>query len=214
MQDAGLNGLYVADCEALADIAAVLGQAGDAAELRQRADVYRAALARLWDEPTGAYLNRRTDTGLFSQRLAPITFYPLLAGAASQAQAERLMNEHFYNPAEFWGEWIIPTIARNDPAYPDQDYWRGRIWGPMNFLVYLGLRRYNLPQARKDLSEKSVALLLKEWLAKGHVHENYHGDTGEGCSLKNSDAFYHWGGLLGIIALLEAGYIPAPEGPL
>ena len=214
MQDAGLNGLYVADCMALADIAAVLGQTGDAEELRQRANCYRDQLARLWDEARGAYLNRRTDTGQFSARLAPITFYPMLAGAPTQAQAERMIQEHFYNPAEFWGEWIIPTIARSDPAYPDQNYWRGRIWGPMNFLVYLGLRRYDLAQARRDLSEKSVALLLKEWLENGHVHENYDGDTGEGCNKSNSDAFYHWGGLLGMIALIEAGFMPAPEEPL
>jgi putative isomerase len=93
-----------------------------------------------------------------------------------------MMAEHFYNPAEFWGEWILPTIARNDPAYVDQNYWRGRIWGPMNFLVYLSLRKYDLPQACKDLSEKSKQLLMKEWLENGHVYENYDGNTGEGAT--------------------------------
>ena len=213
--DAGLNGLYVEDCEALADIAAALGRTAEAAELRARAAAYRQAVAeRLWDEETGIFLNRRTDTGAFSPRLAPTSFYPLLAGAATQAQAERMIAEHFRNPAEFWGDWIMPSIARNDPAYPDQDYWRGRIWGPMNLLVYLGLRKYDLPGARRDMAEKSKQLLLKEWLEKGHVHENYSGDTGEGCNKPNSDAFYHWGGLLGVIALIEEGYLPAPEQPL
>lgn len=212
IQDAGLNGLYVADCEALAEIAAVLGEQVAEYELRLRAEVYRQALERLWDEQSGIYRNRRVDTGTFSQRIAPTSFYPMLAKAPTQAQAERMLREHFYNSEEFWGEWILPSIARNDPAYADQDYWRGRIWGPMNFLVYLGLRNYDLPQARKDLAEKSAKLLLKEWLKKGHVHENYNGDTGEGCDVGNSDAFYHWGGLLGMIALIEAGFMPAPEG--
>jgi len=84
----------------------------------------------------------------------------------------------------------------------------------MNFLVYLGLRNYDLPQARADLAEKSKQLLLKEWLERGHVHENYCGDTGEGCNKPNSDAFYHWGGLLGVIALIEAGFLEGPEQPL
>jgi putative isomerase len=214
LHDAGLNGLYVADCEAMADIASVLGREEERRELKQRAEDYRQALARLWDAESGFYLNRRTDTGAFSTRIAPTSFYPLLAKAPTQEQAERMMRDHFYNPVEFWGDWIIPTISRNDPAYPDQNYWRGRIWGPMNFLVYLGLRNYNLPQARKDMAEKSKNLLLREWLEKGHVHENYDGDTGEGCNKHNSDAFYHWGGLLGMIALIEAGYMPAPEEPL
>ncbi len=214
LHDVGLNGLYVADCEALADIAGVLGRFLEETELRHRAATYRAGLARLWDESSGIYLNRRVDTDQFSPRLAPTCFYPLLAKAPTQAQAERIVQEHFYNPNEFLGEWMIPTIARNDPAYADQNYWRGRIWGPTNFLVYLGLRNYDLPQARKDLADKSASLLLKEWLTNAHVHENYNADTGEGCDAQNSDAFYHWGGLLGMIALIEAGYVPAPELPL
>jgi glycogen debranching enzyme len=109
---------------------------------------------------------------------------------------------------------MMPSISRDDPAYPEQDYWRGRIWAPMNFLVYLGLRRYDLPKARADLAEKSRQLLLNEWLAHGHVHENYNADTGEGCDKPNSDRFYHWGALLGIIAFIENGYLPGWETPL
>jgi putative isomerase len=207
LADAGLTGMYVLDCEALADIATVLGREVEARELTERASQFRTALAQLWDEETGFYLNRRTDTGALSSRLSPTNFYPLMAQAATQAQAERVINEHFYNPEEFWGEWIMPSIARNDSAYPEQVYWRGRIWAPMNLLVYLGLLRYDLGQARADLAEKSLALLLKEWREHGHVHENYNADTGEGCDAQSSDRFYHWGGLLGLIAFIEAGHM-------
>ena len=211
LADAGLMGLYIMDCDALADIARILGRGEEAAELTERGSLYCRNMQRLWDEDTGIFLNRRTDTGEFSCRLSPTNFYPLLGRAASDAQADRMINDHFYNPAEFWGDWIMPSIARNDPAYPDQEYWRGRIWAPMNFLVYLGLRRYDVPKARADLARKSKELLLKEWLANGHVHENYNGDTGEGCDIETSDRFYHWGGLLGLISFIEAGILPAPE---
>ena len=211
LADAGLMGLYIADCDALSDIARVLGKTGEAKELSDRAAHFRKSIQRLWDDETGIYVNRRTDTDEFSHRLSPTNFYPLLGKAASSEQAERIINEHFYNPDEFWGNWIMPSIARNDPAYPDQDYWRGRIWAPMNFIVYLGLRQYDLPKARSDMAEKSKALLLKEWLSNGHVHENYNGNTGEGCDIQSSDRFYHWGGLLGLISFIEAGILPAPE---
>jgi putative isomerase len=216
LHDVGLNGLYVADCEALADIAHVLRfkYSAEEFELRKRAAAYRKELAALWDEPRGFYYNRRLDTGEFSPRISPTSFYPLIGRVPSQQQAERIVAEHFTNPKEFWGEWMLPMISRDDPAYSDQDYWRGRIWGPTNFLVYLGLRNYALPQACKDLAEKSVKLLMKEWLVNGHVHENYNADTGEGCDKENSDAFYHWGALLGAIALIEAGHLPAPEESL
>ena len=214
LHDVGLNSLYVMDCEALADIAGVLNRPAEEKELRQRAAAFRTALAGFWDEDFGLFLNRRTDTGAPSRRISPTNFYPLLAGAATPAQAQRMMAEHFYNPAEFWGKYVLPSIARNDPAYPEQDYWRGRIWAPMNFLVYLGLRRYRLVQPCADLAGRSVELLLSEWRAHGHVHENYSGDTGLGCDKPNSDRFYHWGGLLGTIGLLEAGHYPPPEEPL
>jgi neutral trehalase len=202
LQDVGLNALYIRDCEDLAEIAAILGRI-EVAELKQRAAGFRSAMQRLWCEEAGLFLNRRTDTGEFSHRLSPTHFYPLMADAATPEQAKRMIGEHFFNPAEFWGDWILPSCARNDPAYPEQDYWRGRIWAPMNFLVYLGLRRYDLPEARQALAEKSRALLLKEWRDHGHVHENYCADTGQGCNKSNSDAFYHWGGLLGLVALME-----------
>jgi hypothetical protein len=61
--------------------------------------------------------------------------------------------------AEFWGEWVIPSIARNDPAFKEQNYWRAA--GPMNYLVYLGLRNYDLPQGPQPTRDKSYALFLK-----------------------------------------------------
>jgi hypothetical protein len=205
LADVGLNGLYIMDCDALAEIAEILGKSNDAEELRSTANCYRRALNTLWEDEKGIFLNRRSDTGEFSNRISPTNFYALLGRAATQTQAKRMIDEHFYNPDEFWGEWILPSISRTDPAYSDQDYWRGRIWGPMNFLVYLGLRNYELPQARKDLVEKSRQLLLKEWIEFGHIHENYNADTGEGCDVDSSDAFYHWGGLLGLISFFEEG---------
>jgi len=221
LADAGLNGMYIMDCEALADLAQVLGKETEAQELRQRAETYRKALEGLWDEQSGIYCNKRMDTEAaaegaspFSHRLSPTNFYPLLGRAATPEQAERMMKEHFYNPQEFWGEWILPTCTRDDPAYPDQDYWRGRIWGPTNFLVYLGLRNYEQSQARADLAEKSKALFLKNWREHGYVAENYHGDTGEGGETYNSDRYYHWGGLLGFMALIEAGFVEGWEKPL
>jgi putative isomerase len=211
LADVGLTGLYSMDCQALADIARILGRSGEAAELACRAENCSKGLANLWDKASGIFLNRRTDTGEFSPRMSPTNFYALFSDTVTHDQAQRMLEEHFYNPEEFWGDWVLPSISRNDPAYRDQNYWRGRIWAPMNFLVYLGLRKHNLRQACKDLAEKSEKLIMKEWLALGHVHENYSAETGDGCGIQSSDKFYHWGGLLSLISLMEAGYVEGPE---
>jgi hypothetical protein len=206
--DVGLMGLYAADCGALAEIASRLGRNSEEAELRARAARIRGRLQTLWSDKAGIFLNRDLDTGAPSLRLSPANFYPLLARAATPAQARRMVREHLMNPAEFWGEWVVPSIERSDPAFRDQNYWRGRIWGPINYLVYLGLRNYDEPEARRLLAEKSAALFNREWSRNGHVHENYNAMTGEGDDVTSSDRYYHWGALLGLIQLDEAGAGP------
>ena len=206
LNDVGLSSLYVMDCDLLAKIADKLGREEDANELRKRGNSYRNNLTKLWNEQKGFYYNRHTDTGLLNPRISPTHFYPMLAGIPTQQQAERMMKEHLLNPEEFWGEWIIPATPRNDPAFKDNAYWRGRIWAPLNFLVYLGLCNYDLPAEKSIVSEKSKNLLLKSWISNGYIFENYNSDTGIGDDVYNSDKFYHWGALLGFITLIENGH--------
>ena len=202
----GLMGLYVADCNYLREIAMVLGKKEDAKELAQRAKQYREKLQELWDEESGIFRDKNLVTGEFSTHLAPTNFYPLLGRVATSRQAQRMIEEHLMNPEEFYGEWMLPSIARNDPAFADNSYWRGRIWAPMNFLVYMGLRNYDVSEARQMLAEKSKQLILNEWTGKRRVHENYNAVTGVGDDVRNSDSFYSWGGLLGLIPLMEEGF--------
>ncbi len=217
MHDVGLSSLYAMDCACLADLARVLGRQREAEELQAREALVSQALDELWDERSGIYLNRYTDTGISSPRLAPTNFYPLLNGGVSRARAERLVQHHLYDPEEFWGEFVLPSIARNDPAYPEQSYWRGRIWAPLNFLVYLGLRKQGLERAQRDLADKSRELLLTQFRAFGHVAEHYDGERGASVTAPGAagaDRFYHWGALLGFPTLIEAGHTDGWEKPL
>jgi len=201
--DVGLMSLYIADCDSLAEMAETLQKPAEAKELKDRAARFRSKLATLWDERAGIFLNKDLHTGQFNTRLSPTNFYPMLAHAATPEQARTMIEKHLLNPQEFWGQWVIPSIARNDPAFHDQDYWRGRIWGPMNYLVYLGLRNYDDEKTRGEFAQKSYALFLKEWTEKGHVHENYNAVLGVGDDVESSDRFYHWGALLGYVEYLE-----------
>ena len=207
LEDVGLTGLYILDCRSLIELAKIIGKDEDIAELSKRMEKACKGLETLWDEENGFYYNRRTDTGEFSRRISPTNFYALFSPYVSPERQRRMADEHYYNPNEFYGEWMLPSIARNDSAYPEQNYWRGRVWAPLNFLVYMALVRTGLDDVRHDLAVKSEKLFLKEWVEHRHVHENYSSITGEGCDSGSSDKFYHWGALLCAIALAEAGYI-------
>ena len=201
--DVGLMSMYIADCDALAQIADALQKPNDAMELRDRGTRYRAKLLTMWNDEAGIFLNKDLRTGEWNHRLSPTNFYPMLARAATPEQAHTMIAKHLLNSEEFEGEWVIPSIARNDPAFKDQDYWRGRIWGPMNYLVYLGLSEYDDAGARREFAQKSYSLFLKEWREKGHVHENYNALLGTGDDVAKSDRFYHWGALLGYVEYME-----------
>jgi len=212
LQDVGLTSLVIADSLALAGMAAILGRGEEREELEDRARTLSTALDRLWNREIGFYLNRHSDTGLQSERLSPTLFYPLIAGVPDADRATRMVEEHLLNPSEFWGTWVIPSIARSDPAFPSQRYWKGAIWPPLNFLTYLGLRRSGFPDVAAEVADKSHELFLREWSRQGYVSENYSAITGTGDDDRlSSDRFHSWGALMGVMAFVEAGVLPSPE---
>jgi putative isomerase len=219
LADVGLQSLYIMDCESLADIALVLGQTTVAKELTDRALVYKTALNKLWDPKTKQYLNYRTDLKQFSSITSPTNFYPLLAKTASAAQASEMVKNHLQNPLEYGGDFIIPASPKNLPSFKEQNYWRGRVWAPLNMLVYLGLRQYNFPEYKAELVTKSNKILVDNYTRTGgHVFENYNGISGLGRNadekLDKSDNFYSWGALLGFISVIDAGYMGEPLKPI
>jgi len=213
LDDVGLSSYYAMDCEALAAIAECLGRSKDAAGYRKQYETIKHRInGLLWDEEHGIYCNRHWD-GRLSERWSPTSFFPLIAGLAPPKRAERMVREHLFNESEFWGEYVIPSIARNDPAYPDNDYWRGRIWGPFNFLTAEGLRRYRFDDEAAELARKGLDIFLRNWREDGGIYENYNAETGQGADVWNAARLYHWGGLLALIAIEElidvepAGYL-------
>lgn len=130
--------------------------------------------------------------------------YALFSHSVSDERKRLISRKYILDPDELGGEFMLPSISRSDKAYPEQEYWRGRIWPPMNYLVYEALKEAGMTDEARLLAQSSRNILLGEWLEKGHVHENYSGIDGSGCH-DSSNCFYHWGGLLGYIAITESG---------
>jgi hypothetical protein len=191
-----LSSMWAMDAEFLARIADALGKSQDAADLRtERERTIRLINEKLWNPDLGIYCSRLWD-GTFLTRITPMNFYPLLAGAADEGRAAQVLKV-MTDPKRFWGDWVLPTVPYNDPVWKQQDYWRGKVWAPVNFLVFQGLQRYADPKLLDEYADKSVRLFMRNWTAKGVCGENYLSTTGE----QSSDPHYTWGALLCLIGV-------------
>jgi putative isomerase len=199
--DVGLNSLIALDAEMLARIAERIGEVEAARRHAATAEALKARIAeRLWDDERQCFANRLWS-GKFVRSIAPTSFFPLLAGAASDEQARamvRLLND----PAKFGGAWLLPSVTRDDPAFHDNVYWRGRIWPPLNFLVWAGLCRYRFDAEAAMLAENGWRLFQRAW-ADRKCPENFNAVTGDAFDQPDTDSFYGWGALLPFIVLSE-----------
>lgn len=173
----GQNSLYCAACKTMARWARRLGNDGDAQWLQKEADrVAERMREQLFDETAGYYRDRQWD-GQFRPVKTPTLFYPLLAGVADQRTAESL-RQTLLDPQQFWGEHVIPTVSRDAPEYCDGldgagNYWRGNIWPPMAYIVYLGLKEAGWDQLAARYARRTCAQFMAYWHAHCHAYENY-----------------------------------------
>jgi hypothetical protein len=203
LADVGLNALHAADGQALATMADLLGETGTAARLRaEAAGTARRVDEVLWDDDAGHYRNRRAG-GEFDVHLAPTMLYPLLAGIPDAARARRTV-ETLLAPELLGGSPPLPSVSRSDPGY-NRHYCRGRIWGPIAFLVVEGLRRYGLSSTVDHIVDELLAIFRLEWEQHSHVHENYFSSPDEDIHPfeARSDFLLSWGNLLAYLAMQQ-----------
>lgn len=215
--DVGMSSMAVSDADAVVDLAAAAGRADVAKRVKADADAMRALItAHLWDDQGGTYTNRFPN-GTFYRRISPTSFYSMLAGAATDAQAVAMVNGWLTNASRFCINpafpvgsnntcyWGLPSISADDPAYPPLGYWRGYVWGPMAQLTYWSLQQYDHVPAvragRKALCTQMTAMFVNQWRRNRHVCENFcpHMDgaqcggdcTGGECAVRSGWARVH-----------------------
>jgi len=193
-----LNCLYALDAYCLSQIANILDLPQDYDSYLQEYERLKALInEKFWNEREGFYYDRHWD-GPFSPRKAASNFYPLVAKIPDARKASLLVR-HLLNPKEFWGEYIVPSISRDDPLFKEQQYWRGTIWPPTNYLVYQGLKAYGFDAVATELAQKSLALFLRSWENFQLCPENFDSRTGEA----GGQRYQSWGPLFALIAVEE-----------
>ncbi|NHN87179.1 MGH1-like glycoside hydrolase domain-containing protein [Acetobacter conturbans] len=201
--DLGLNCCLTLDAEMLANMARALGRPDEATRFDALADAGRRAISEvLWDTERDVFANRQRGLGTFVKSIGPTSLYPLICGAATEQQAEQLV-ALLMDPDVFGGRFMLPNVSRNDPAFHDNVYWRGRIWPNVNYFVWQGLRRYGLDRAATSLADSSMDLFDLSWKEKRISGENYNADTGLADDQADTDLFLSWGAMLPLIGVSD-----------
>ena len=170
------NSLYRVSCLAMARWAGRLGKAGDATWLRAEAGRIAARMKKRLLAADGIFRDRFWS-GEFLPVEAMTVFYPLLAGVADD-RVKKHLRKMLLDPKQFWGDNVIPTVSRDDPAYCDGldhagNYWRGNIWPPAAYIVYLAIKEAGWDDIAAEYAKRTCRQFMGYWQKHFHAYENY-----------------------------------------
>lgn len=163
--------LYI-QMRALMEMADILGKDEDVQLWKTRAQtLLDAMLLFSWDEKKGLfgalYQKKPVDV------LTPLNLYPLWTAALPISIVQKLV-AHLKDPAEFWGDVMIPSVARCDPAFDADCMWRGPVWANINYFFIEALQKNGESALAADLRQKTLALIMRN----SGIYEYYNALTG------------------------------------
>jgi glycogen debranching enzyme len=168
-----LNTYLCVQMGSLAMMAEALGMDAEGAMWRRRAAaIVRRMIEDYWDEEAGLFRALHHNQPI--PVVTPFNLYPLWSGQLPEAIRARLI-AHLTNPDEFWGEYVIPSVARNDRHYDPETMWRGPIWVNINYIFIEALRQVGEHAPARTLLEKTLDLVMSQ----PGIYEYYNSETGE-----------------------------------
>jgi putative isomerase len=168
-----LNTYLCVQMGSLAMMAEALRMDAEGAMWRRRAAaIVRRMIEDYWDEEAGLFRALHDNTPI--PAVTPFNLYPLWTGQLSDTIRARLL-AHLTDPDEFWGEHVIPSVARNDPHFDPDTMWRGPIWANINYIFIEALRQVGEDALARTLLEKTLNLVMSQ----PGIYEYYNSETGE-----------------------------------
>jgi glycogen debranching enzyme len=168
-----LNTYLCVQMGSLAEIAEALGMEDEGAMWRRRAAaIVRRMIEDFWDEEAGLFHALKDEEPI--PVVTPFNLYALWTGQLPDGIRNRLL-DHLTDPEMFWGEYIIPTVARNDPHHEPDTMWRGPVWLNINYFFIEALEQIEAHDLARTLREKTLELVMTH----PSIYEYYHAETGE-----------------------------------
>lgn len=127
----------------------------------------------LYDKETCFFYD---EWAMRSPSLRRITFEglsPLITGAATFEQADRLIDRYILNEAHFFTAHPLPTVSLRDP-YFDTWGWRGPVRNSVTYWVARGALKYGRKDAARALLERALDATEHQFEKTGSIFEIYH----------------------------------------
>jgi putative isomerase len=190
-----MNCFHFREYQALAWLGGKLGKRRESAEYHAKAERLKQAINEyMWDPIDGMFyhldlsdhdhVTRQKITWELPYKVrSAASLFVLWGGVADQEKAQRVIEEHVLNPAEYLSDFGIRSLAKNERMYNnammgDPSNWQGPIWGLITPLVAYGLAHYGYREAALEVGERLVAVFAADLHANGTLHEYYHAETG------------------------------------
>lgn len=111
-------------------------------------------------------------------------FMAMWAGIASQDQAKQMVEKHFHDTTSYNAAVGIRTLSPLEKMYDPRasgnpSSWLGPVWINVNYLVFRGLVDYGYEREARELAEKTILLLGRDFERFGALHEYYLPENGE-----------------------------------
>ncbi len=167
------NSYLALECEIMAEFAKISGHHRDIEYWKKlHRKICGLINERLWSEKKGFYFDFNLKEKNLSEIYAVSGFLPLICGAPSKKQAEKLV-EHLNNPKTFGTPFRVPSIARCNQEHYSKDMWRGPTWIATNWLIIRGLERYGFMAEARKLKKETLCELEKQYMKHGTFFEFY-----------------------------------------
>ena len=108
----------------------------------------------------------------------------LWAGIATEEQAREIVERQYHDTINFNCAAGIRTLSPLEKMYNveasgNPSSWQGPVWIVANYLTFRGLVRYGFDNEARELAEKTILLLGRDYERFGALHEYYLPDNGE-----------------------------------
>jgi len=112
-----------------------------------------------WNEKEGFYYDINTITHEQIKVKTAFGFMAMFLKHADKQRIDRLIQEHLLNPAEFWINYPVPSVAASEPTFTQETMWRGPAWPNVNWLICLALEQQGHKDIAKQLALKTVKMV-------------------------------------------------------